>query len=224
MIGATMSKNPRKIGIPASRKGVPNPEYPHVVMVEVDDPYERGAKSTAAREIKNDPLGALHARRQINDAQYHGGRAFQSDFETAERGPRAIDPSKEAVDGGRMPDPITEAMRKAVARLNRVHGVLGKSGSTIAHDVLIARMSLEKVAVKRDMKTELERKYLGRRLRECLDDLALIYGFGGEGREVVKVAWKPSMYVPGIGLVYLTQDDVLRIMDDDAKAKRKMER
>ena len=221
MQGATVTKNIRRTGIPASKNGVPNPAYPHIAMVEVDDPYEKGAKTTAARELRNDPLGALHARRQINDAQYHGGRAFQHDFETAERGPQAIDPSKEAVDGGRMPDPITEAMRKAVARLNRVHGTLGQSGSSITHDVLIARMSLEKVAARRDMKTELEKKYLGRRLRECLDDLALIYGFGGEGREVVKVSWKPSMHVPGIGLVYLTQDDVLQIMEQDAKEKRK---
>jgi len=213
-------RNPRKIGIPASKKGKPNPLYP-VHLIEVDDPYEAGAKTTAERNIKNDPLANLHARKQIDEAQYHGGRAFQHDFETAERGPRAIDPSKEAVDGGRMPEPITEQQQKAVARLNRVHGVLGQSGSSIAHDVLIAGMSLERVADKRDMKTELERKYLGRRLRECLDDLALIYGFGGEGREVVKTNWKPSMFVPGIGLVYLTQDDVLRIMEDDANAKRK---
>jgi hypothetical protein len=112
-------------------------------------------------------------------------------------------------------------MRKAVARLNRVHGILGQSGASIAHDVLIARMSLDKVAVKREMKTELERKYLGRRLRECLDDMALVYGFAGEGREVVKIKWRPSMFVPGVGLVYLTEDDVLRIMEEDASAKRK---
>jgi len=214
-----MTKNIRRVGIAASKKGKPNPEYPRH-LIEVDDPYEVGAKIITERNTRNDPLANLHARNQIDEAQYHGGRAFQHDFETAERGPRAIDPSKEAVDGGRMPEPITEQQQKAVARLNRVHGVLGQSGSSIAHDVLIARMSLDQVAAKRSMKTELERKYLGRRLRECLDDLALIYGFGGEGREVVQTNWKPSMFVPGIGLVYLTQDDVVRIMEDDANAKR----
>jgi hypothetical protein len=215
--------NIRRTGIAASKKGVRNPEYPHMHPIEVDDPYglDPGTKTTAMRNTRRDPLAALHARKQIDEAQYYGGRAFQLDFETAERGPRAIDPSKEAVDGGRMPEPITEAMRKAVARLNRVHGILGQSGSSIAHDVLIANMSLDQVAERREMKTELERKYLGRRFRECLDDLALIYGFGGEGREVVKVAWKPAMHVPGIGLVYLTQDDVVQIMEADAAAKRK---
>jgi hypothetical protein len=213
-------KNIRRQGIPASRKGVPNPNYPRH-LIEVDDPYEAGAKIVAERNIKNDPLGNLHARHQIDEAQYHAGRAFQYDFETAERGPQAIDPSKEAVDGGRMPEPITEAMRKAVARLNRVHGIMGQSGASIAHDVLIARMSLDKVAAKREMKTELEKKYLGRRLRECLDDMALVYGFASVGRETVNVAWRPSMFVPGIGLVYLTQDDVVRIMEEDAKTKRK---
>jgi hypothetical protein len=215
-------KNIRRTGIPASKGGKPNPGYPlHAIIV--DDPYavEPGDKSVAMRTTRNDPLGALHARKQIDEAQYHAGRAFQLDFETAERGPRAIDPSKEAVDGGRMPEPITEAMRKAVARLNRVHGILGQSGASIAHDVLIGRMSLDRVAAKREMKTEAERKYLGRRLREGLDDMALVYGFAGKGRDVVKVTWKPSMFVPGVGLVYLTEDDVVRIMEEDASANRK---
>jgi len=218
-----MTKNIRRTGTPATIKGKPNPAYPHLSPIEVDDPYalDPGTKTTAMRNTRRDPLAALHARKQIDEAQYHGGRAFQHDFETAERGPQAIDPGKEHVDGGRPPEPITEAMRKAVVRLNRVHEVLGESGSSITHDVLIARMSLDRVAEKREMKTELEKKYLGRRLRECLDDLALIYGFGGEGRKVLKIAWKPSMFVPGFGLVYLTQDDVLRIMEDDAAAKRK---
>jgi hypothetical protein len=190
----------------------------------VDDPYEAGGKIIVMRSTRDDPLGRLHDRRQIDEAQYQGGRAFQDDFETAERGPRAIDPGKEFVDGGLAPEPITEAMRKAVVRLNRVHRVLGQSGSAIAHDVLIAGMTLDRVAARREMETDLEKKYLGRRLRECLDDLALIYGFGGEGREVMNITWKPAMHVPGIGLVYLTEDDVQRIIEEDAKAKKRVHR
>ena len=75
---------------------------PEVVTVEVDDPLalEPGDKIVALRSIRNDPLGRLHSHRQIDEAQYQGGRAFQNDWEKAERGPRAVDPTREYVDGG----------------------------------------------------------------------------------------------------------------------------
>jgi hypothetical protein len=129
------------------------------------------------RNVRDDPLGRMHDRKQIDEAQYQGGRAFQNDFETAERGPRAVDPSKEFVDGGLTPEPITEGQRKAVLRLNRVERELGQSGASIIHDVLIRGFSLLQVGERRQMTKEIELKYLGRRFRECLDCLALVYGF-----------------------------------------------
>ena len=170
--------NPNKVHDRRSNDLLRNAE---VAAIEVDCPIEQnGATLVVMRSIRNDPLAALHSRRQIDEAQYQGGRAFQFDFETAERGPQAIDPSKEYVDGGRAPEPITEAQRKAVVRLNRVHRILGEQGSAIAHDVLILNMTLDRVSAKREMNTELAKKYLGRRFRECLDSLALVYGFAME--------------------------------------------
>lgn len=148
-----------------------------VSPIEVDDPLELGGKLIVMRSTRNDPLARLHDRRQIDEAQYQGGRAFQDDFEVAERGPRAIDPSKEAVDGGRMPEPITESQRKAVKRLAGVHRELGQNGSALIHAVLVERLTLEKICDDRGLTTERERLYVGRRFRECLDDLARIYNF-----------------------------------------------
>lgn len=145
--------------------------------IVVDDPIEVGAKMTAVRSIRNDPLAGLHSRRHIDDAQYHAGRAFQRDFETAERGPRAIDPSKEAVDGGVMPEPITESQRKAAKQLARVYRRLGQSGSALVHDVLIHGRTVQQISESRMMISEAEVKYVGRRFRECLDDLAELYDF-----------------------------------------------
>ena len=61
-----------------------------VAAVEVDDPLalEPGEKIVTLRSIRNDPLGRLHSHRQIDEAQYQGGRAFQDDWEKAERGPQ----------------------------------------------------------------------------------------------------------------------------------------
>lgn len=191
----TMTKRPiRKTGVPATKRGRPNPEYAIAVhdrrtrdtvrnaqsiAMEVDDPLalEPGDKIVVTRSIRNDPLAALHARRQIDEAQYQGGRAFQFDFETAERGPQAIDPTKEAVDGGRMPEPITEGQRKAVLRLNRAMRELGADGSSITHEVLIRGMTTAQLAMMRGLAGERWEKYFGMRFRECLDLLARVYGF-----------------------------------------------
>lgn len=148
-----------------------------VVPIEVDDPLEAGSKLIVMRSIRNDPLAGLHARQFIDEAQYWGGRAFQRDFETAERGPMAIDPSKEAVDGGMPPEPITEAQERAAKQLAVIYGKLGQNGSALVHGVLIHGLTIEQVCAARGANTEIDRKYLGRRFRECLDCLALIYGF-----------------------------------------------
>ena len=196
MIGATLSKQIRR------RKGKPylstckQSLQVHdrtakdllrnalVAPIEVDDPLaiEPGEKITALRSIRNDPLAALHAKHQIDEAQYQGGRAFQSDWEKAERGPRAIDPSKEAVDGGQAPEPITDHMRKAAVRLNRVERELGADGSALTHDVLITGLTMAQVGQRRGLTTQRWQEYFARRFRECLDRLALIYGFAMERR------------------------------------------
>ena len=78
------------------------PRNAEVAAVEVDDPLglEPGDKIVTLRSIRNDPLARLHSHHQIDEAQYRGGRAFQNDWERAEHGPRAVDPTREYVDGG----------------------------------------------------------------------------------------------------------------------------
>ena len=155
------------------------PRNGEVATVEVDNPLalEPGEKIVALRSIRNDPLGRLHTRRQIDEAQYQGGRAFQHDWERAERGPRAVDPTREYVDGGPMREPITEGQRKAVLRLNRAMRELGADGSALVHDVLVHGMTMEQIGERRGLRTQRWKDYFARRFCECLDRLALIYGF-----------------------------------------------
>jgi hypothetical protein len=155
------------------------PGNAEVATVEVDNPLalEPGEKIVALRSIRNDPLGRLHSHRQIDEAQYQGGRAFQDDWEKAERGPRGVDPTREYVDGGQTREPITEGQRKAVLRLNRAERELGADGSALVHDILIQGMTMEQVAQRRGWLTQRWHDYFARRFKECLDRLALIYGF-----------------------------------------------
>jgi hypothetical protein len=161
------------------------PRNAEVAAVEVDDPLalEAGEKITVLRSIRNDPLGRLHSHRQIDDAQYRGGRAFQDDWEKAERGPRAVDPTREYVDGGQAREPITERQRRAVLRLNRVEHELGADGIVLVHDVLVLGLTMEQVGLRRGLRGQRWKDYFARRFQECLDRLAQTYGFasGNQG-------------------------------------------
>jgi hypothetical protein len=173
--------DPAKVHDRRSRDLLLNAE---VAAVEVDDPLalEPGDKIVTLRSIRNDPLGRLHSHHQVDEAQYRGGRAFQDDWEKAERGPQAVDPGREYVDGGQMREPITERQRKAVLRLNRIERELGADGSALVHEILVLGMTMEQIAQRRGLRSQRWMDYFARRFYECLDRLALIYGFATEKR------------------------------------------
>jgi hypothetical protein len=154
----------------------------HIVEAEVDDPYEPGAKISAVRSVRDDPLADQRARGHIDEAQFLAGREFQKDFEIAERGPRAIALS-EAVDGSPLRETLTDSQLKAGKALARCYGALGRDGSCLAHDMLIGSMTLRQIAVARGMpgvsgmSVRESERYLGRRMHEVLDCLAVTYGF-----------------------------------------------
>lgn len=153
-----------------------------IAEVEIDNPLalDPGEKIVAIRSIRSDPLGRLHSHHQIDEAQYRGGRAFQNDWERAERGPQAMDPTREYVDGARAREPVTEAQRRAVLRLNRVERELGTDGAALVHDVLVLGLTMDQIGQRRAVRTQRWNDYFARRFRECLDRLALIYGFATE--------------------------------------------
>lgn len=150
-----------------------------VIEAEVDNPLalDSDEKIVAMRSIRNDPLGRLRSHHQIDEAQYRGGRAYQNDWERAERGPQAMDPTREYVDGTRSREPLTERQRQAVLRLNRVERELGTDGAALVHDVLVLGLTMDQIGQRRAVRTQRWNDYFARRFRECLDRLALIYGF-----------------------------------------------
>src|SRR5438046_3171251 len=141
------------------------PRNAEVTAIEVDDPLalEPGEKIVTLRSIRNDPLARLHTHRHIDEAQYQGGRAFQHDWEKAERGPQAVDPTREYVDGVQKREPITEGQRKAVLRLGRVERELGADGAVLVHEVLVMGLTMEQSGQGRDLRTQRWRDYFARR-------------------------------------------------------------
>jgi hypothetical protein len=67
--------------------------------------------------------------------------------------------------------------RKAVLRLNRAERELGADGSALVHDVLVQGMTMEQVGQRRGLCSKRWSDYFSRRFRECLDRLAILYGF-----------------------------------------------
>ena len=172
-------RKPHNPAMAHDRRSQDLPRNAEVASVEIDDPLalEPGDKIVAIRSIRNDPLARLHSHRQIDEAQYRGGRAFQDDWEKAERGPRAVDPTREYVDGGQAREPITERQRRAVLRLNRVEHDLGADGEVLVHEVLVLGLTMEQIGQRRGLRGQRWMDYFSKRLRECLDRLAQTYGF-----------------------------------------------
>jgi hypothetical protein len=172
---------PTKVHDRRSRDLLRNAE---VAAIEVDDPLalEPGEKIVTLRSIRNDPLARLHSHHQIDEAQYQGGRAFQDDWEKAERGPQAVDPTREYVDGVQAREPITERQRKAGGGPPRAAAPPPPDGAALVHEVLILGMTVEQIGQRRGLRGQRWMDYFARRFRECLDRLALIYGFATERR------------------------------------------
>jgi hypothetical protein len=145
--------------------------------VEVDNPHNSEQKITVFRSIR-DPIAMLHSSGQIDEAQYQAGRHWQRAYELSEvGGARAIDPTKEAVDGGRIPEMLTDAQLRAFKDLDQARKVLGMVGERVVTCVLGERQSLTKVADRWGLSTERERRYIGMRLNECLEELAKLWGY-----------------------------------------------
>ena len=152
------------------------------IVDEVPDPYAEkpGDKVAVMRQVKGDPLGRLKAHHQIDEAQYQAGRCYQRDWEIAERGARAIDPTREAVDGGRLPEPLTDRQAKARKRLVRIHKLLGIKNIGVTRGVLIDGKNLELIALELfNRHGQNASRHCGRLFRDALDVLAVEYGLAG---------------------------------------------
>ena len=149
-----------------------------VAPIEVDDPIERGGRLLVMRSLRDDPLGALHAANQIDNVQYLAGRYWQKAYELAEiGGARAIDYSETKVDGGKIPEPtVSDAQAKALSDLSKARKALGDYGASIVHDVMACHMTIKECANRRMMTREIELNFIGRRFRECLDTMAVVFG------------------------------------------------
>lgn len=160
-----------------------------VYFVEVEDPYETGGKIMAARSRRDDPLADHHSRGHIDEAQFMAGREFQRHFGIAERGPRAVQLS-EAVDGDPPRETLTDGQLLAGKWLAKCYRKLGSDGSALVHDMLIHAMTAKQIAGSRGLAGQDWEKYFSKRLWECLNTLALVYGFSNGEKKIMRAGTK----------------------------------
>lgn len=170
---------------PVDRRATNLTRLAEVVAVEVDDPYalNPGDKVLAFRSLRDDPLGRLHCRKMIDDAQYAAGKDYRRDLELAEfGGARAIDPTREAVDGGgTMPEGLTDRQREAVTRLIGAGRAMGLLQESIVRAVIAGNLFPAQVAVARGFSARRVQDHYAWLFRQALDALAVFYRLASAG-------------------------------------------
>jgi hypothetical protein len=143
--------------------------------------------ATVVVNLREDPIGRMHARRQVDGAQYNAARAYQQLYDRATIGNLSpADPSRIRVDGGKAPDPISAARMAAATRLRSVENTLkdqhGFAGLTLTRCVLTGGQSVDKAARDFGASSEREARFWGLLFRKCLDVLAKALGFASSAQ------------------------------------------
>jgi len=152
-----------------------------VVIAVVKDPYSTsGGHIAVTRSVRDDPLADMLSRRVIDQALFEAGRTWQRYHELTTIGPiSAIDPSKEAVDGGRMPDPITDKQIDAFREIAAADKMLGQGGAILVRNLLSDGMTVGQICAAHKCVTARQQTFMSQRIRECLNDLARHFGYAG---------------------------------------------
>ncbi len=152
-----------------------------VAVAIVDDPYSQiGEKLQVLRSIRNDPLADMLSRGVIDQALFQAGRKWERLHECTQIGPiSAIDPGKEAVDGGKPREPLSDRQIDAFKELAIADRLLGQMGSQIIRQLLGQRLTIGQMCGHHNLKTGRQQNFLSLRVRECLEDLGKLWGFIG---------------------------------------------
>lgn len=139
---------------------------------------------TVIRSLKDDPLGRMHSRRQIDQAEFLAGRAYQECYAAAQlthHGSVSDLTNAGVSGGGNGCDPLTEARERALRRLRILDLALGRQhgseGVALVRDVLGEGYSIEAAARRRASMSERTTRSWGWLFRMCLSLIAFKLGY-----------------------------------------------
>lgn len=147
----------------------------------VDDPLEIGQRYTAVVNVRESSIDHMHSRGRIDGTQKLAGDRFRRLWEKAAVGSnKAMDTTKEPVDGGGGSDPISDDLVKASIELARVMRALGPTGSQLLISLVGEGKRVEDVAAGWSraggvVKGDRAQGYVTARMVEALDDLVALW-------------------------------------------------
>jgi hypothetical protein len=155
---------------------------------------------TVITALRDDPLGRMFARRQIDSAQYQGGRAYQDLFVAAQLGHIGGMGEGTKIDNFSGLQAINDRQRRAAQLLRRVDLKvalrLGTDGVSMIRSVLTYGKSIEQTAKERGAVVDREVRYFGFQFRRALDIVAMVLGFANSTyREHQRRIAKPATVV-----------------------------
>lgn len=156
--------------------------------VQVADPFQpHGPKLTVLKNIRTTPADYLHSKGRIDDALKAVADRYQALHDRAEiGGARAIDYSRPKVDGGRLAEPLTQAVADARFELIRVHQELGKVAAVMLRLVIGEGVSIQRVvrdypSVCAGLSSSRAEGYVTGRVVEALTDLMELWRYEAKG-------------------------------------------
>jgi hypothetical protein len=181
---------------------------------EIRNPYT-GTPEYARVNIRHDVLEHMASRNRISDAEKAAGDRFVALVEQSNiSGARAIDYGRPPVDGGGIADNLSATVMDATKELARIKGFLGETGYRILDHVLIRGFSIAQVAAQANgspnTRTEL---YVGRRFKEALTDLAMLWGTRAPDAKApaivdgaLIIAGRPRSGRAGVGIGWISEN------------------
>lgn len=170
-----MDKKKRPVTLPVGA-GHENRKEP--VLQEVDSPLTAGTKDQVMVNVRESPLGYWHAKGHIDSAQLRAGLRFRKLWETTIlAGAQAIDYERPDVDASPKGDLISDHTLDARDELMRIEAALGTSGYRLMRQICGEGRWPHEIAATQGGGKERERDYIGARARECLSDLAVLWGY-----------------------------------------------
>ena len=109
-----------------------------------------------------DPLADMLAHKRINPAQYLAGREYQKHARAAYTADELI----------------------AQRWLDKCQRELGDDGVVLLRSLLIHGMSLKQIAEARGLTGQDWQRYYAKRFSECLNALAIVYGFSNREKRI----------------------------------------
>jgi hypothetical protein len=147
----------------------------------VDDPLEAGQRYQAQVNVRESSIDHMHSRGRIDASQKLAGDRFRKLWEMAAVGQnKAMDTSKEPVDGGGIGDPFTDDLIRASQELSRVMRELGPVGSKMMVALVGEGQRVEDVASHWSqaggaLSGRRAEGYVSGRMIEALDDLVRLW-------------------------------------------------